>query len=244
MNQYSPRSQRQLCLVRDVPEKQPILAGCELFTDLRAEELQELSANIPTLLVPAGYLFSQPGDTQTRLFILQSGRVQVYYLSSEGHKFILTTIEPVSWFGEAALARRPARAFTVATEPAKVSVLHPMDWERLLARREVAAALCHSLARRLQETEAHFADAMFRSVSERLASLLLRLAQPDTPQHAIVHGFSHQDLANLLGVHRETVTLALSHLRSSQIVAMGRKHITLLNVPALRELAHEERSEE
>jgi CRP-like cAMP-binding protein len=237
MNHHSPRPRRQLCLVRDTTVKQQSLAACGLFCELREEELREISERIPSVMAPAGYLFSQPGDIQTRIFILHSGRAQVYYLSAAGRKFIMATIEPVSWFGEAALTQRPAQAFTVALEPSLVSVLRYADFERLLARREIATALSRTLSQRLLAVEEHFADAMFRPVQERLATLLLRLAQSDTPHPAVVHGFSHQDFADLLGVHRETVTLTLNMLRGHGLIAMERKHIRILNAPGLHQLA-------
>jgi CRP/FNR family cyclic AMP-dependent transcriptional regulator len=239
-HQSSPRLRRQLCLVRNDAEKLQVLATCELFSELRSDELQEISEHIPLVMVPTGYLFSQPGDIQTRIFILHSGRVQIYYLSAEGRKFILTTVEPISWFGEAALTQRPAQAFTIALEPSMVSVLHYPDFERLLARRGIAIALGRSLAQRLLTMEERFAEAMFKTVPARLAGLLLQLARSDTPYRSVVQGFSHQHLANLLGVHRETVTQALSTLRNKGVIEMGRKQILIVNPSALRQLAQED----
>ena len=115
------------------------------------------------------------------------------------------------------------------------------DVEALIRRKpQIAMRLLELVAVRMQELETQLEDIAFRSVPVRLATLLLRLAgdsKSELPTAATVGGLSHQDLADMLGVYRETVTTALDNFRNNDIIAIGRRQLVLRNVPRLRELA-------
>ena len=68
----------------------------------------------------------------------------------------------------------------------------------------------------------------------RFAALLLRAAEGDE-----VKGLSHQDIAERLGVYRETVTNALNELKNANILNVGRKHITIVDRKRLERAASE-----
>ena len=81
----------------------------------------------------------------------------------------------------------------------------------------------------MQELETQLEDIAFRSVPVRLATLLLRLAgdsKDEAPIAATVGGLTHQDLADMLGVYRETVTTALDKFRNNDLIAIGRRQLS------------------
>ena len=84
-------------------------------------------------------------------------------------------------------------------------------------------------------------ETAFMGANERVASLLLRLAIHEK-EDLVVAGYSHQDLAYMLGTYRETVTNALDHLKSEGLIEVGRKRVVLRQVERLRESAQEERT--
>jgi len=51
-----------------------------------------------------------------------------------------------------------------------------------------------------------------------------------------VSGYTHQEMADQLGVYRETVTNGIAELKADQLIKVGRKRITLLDVGALRKM--------
>ncbi|MCA1635004.1 MAG: helix-turn-helix domain-containing protein [Acidobacteria bacterium] len=69
-------------------------------------------------------------------------------------------------------------------------------------------------------------------MAARVAALLLREAEGDE-----VVGLSHQDLAERLGVYRETATNALNELKSASIIRIGRKRISIIDRERLRRAA-------
>src|SRR5262249_48420662 len=75
---------------------------------------------------------------------------------------------------------------------------------------------------------------LYQDVSSRLAALLLRLR---ANTHSDVNRNDARELAEHLGVYRETVTAALNNLRKGDLVTVGRKHVHLLDIPGLEKKA-------
>ena len=52
-------------------------------------------------------------------------------------------------------------------------------------------------------------------------------------------GLTHQDIAERLGVYRETATNALNELKAASLISIGRKHITILDRARLSQIAND-----
>ncbi|HYE15446.1 MAG TPA: Crp/Fnr family transcriptional regulator, partial [Pyrinomonadaceae bacterium] len=106
---------------------------------------------------------------------------------------------------------------------------------RLLANKpDVARRILEAFGRRVLEAERQLEDIAFRSIPSRVAALILREADGDE-----VRGLSHQDIAERLGVYRETATNALNDLKAESMISIGRKHITILDRGRLEMVAGE-----
>ncbi len=218
------------------------LSKTDLFQDLSPPELAEIERKITMHTCERGRVFYLPGETGEVLFILKEGRVQLYRLSAEGRKLVLATLAPGTVFGEMSMIGQGMYdAFAEAAESCTICVMSRRDVEALIrSKPQIALRLLELVAVRMQELETQLEDIAFRSVPVRLATLLLRLAgdsKGEAPAAATVGGLSHQDLADMLGVYRETVTTALDNFRNNDIIAIGRRRLVLRNVPRLRELA-------
>jgi len=114
------------------------------------------------------------------------------------------------------------------------------DVERLITSKPlVAIRLLGMMGKRLREMEERLQQSLFRDVPSRLAALLLRLR---TENGSDTIELTHEQLAERLGVYRETVTTALSHLRSEGMISMARREIHLTNLPELEKKAGGQRS--
>ncbi len=86
----------------------------------------------------------------------------------------------------------------------------------------------------MREAEERFEQAIFHDVPSQLAALLLRLR---TETHSDVIERTHEELAEHLGVYRETVTAALNTLRKHDLITVGRKQVHLMDIPGLQKKA-------
>ncbi len=93
------------------------------------------------------------------------------------------------------------------------------------------------IGQRLHDSQERLSDSVFKGTPARIASLLLHLSSQGKQPIA---GLSHQDLADTIGVYRETVTKTLGQFRDEGLIEIGRKTISLLNSQKLSEIAQEE----
>lgn len=218
-------------------EKLNYLTTIEIFRDLSKPEIEAIDRQLSMSTSPAGNVFYMPEETGEVLFLLKKGTVQLYRLTPEGKKIVVATLGPGSLFGEMSLIGQGMHStFAEAVDECKLCVMSRPDVERLMREKpQVALRIVEALGKRLVETERQLEDVAFKSIPARLASLLLRLA--DEQRSDTIKGYSHQDLAEMVGTYRETVTLTLNELKAKGLVEIGRKRLLLVDRAGLEQAA-------
>jgi CRP-like cAMP-binding protein len=136
------------------------------------------------------------------------------------------------------LGQETHNCFAEAVENSHICVINKQDIEYLLTNKPtVTLALLKKMGQRLALLEAQLINTTFKSMPARLAALLLQLARPQEPTTLVVEGLSHEELAERLGVYRETVSTALRDLREAGTIELGRKHITICEPARLKNIA-------
>lgn len=222
----------------DVRAKVGYLKTVDIFQDLINHELEALESSVTTIPCAIGKIFYAPEETGEALFILKKGKVQLYRISPDGRKIVTNTLGPGTIFGEMSLIGQGMYdSFAEATHECEVCKMDRADLERLLLERpQVALRILEVIGRRLLEVETRLEDIAFKTVAGRLASLLLRLMKE---QGTTIVGFTHQNLADDVGTHRETTTQTLSRFRAQGLLSTGRKRIEILDSEGLQRIANE-----
>ena len=220
---------------RDV--KVAYLSETDLFQDLEKRDLDEIERSTAMSTCTRGRVFFTPGETGEVLFILKSGRVNVYRMTPEGKKLVTATVEPGTVFGEMSLIGQGMfDSFAEAAEDCTLCVMSRTDVERLLREHpSVSVRLLELLAKRLQETQERLADVAYKSVPARIATTLLRLSGADGAPVKL----SHQDIAEMVGTYRETATRILNELRADGLIDLARMQIVVLDRDGLDAVAEE-----
>ncbi len=218
-----------------LPGKLGYLAATDIFQDLGPDELAELDRMTAITTCRRGRVFYTPGETGEVLFILKKGRVNIYRLTSDGHKLVTATVEPGTVFGEMSLIGEGMRgSFAEAAEECTLCLMSRTDLEQLICDSpKVALRLIAVLAARLDAAQQQLETLVFRGVPARLAAALLRLTGPDGKEIA---GVTHQELAETIGVHRETATRILDELQARGLIELRRGQIRVLSIAGLRSL--------
>jgi CRP-like cAMP-binding protein len=183
-------------------------------------------------------LFSQ-GEAHDGIYLIESGRVRVFYIAPSGREITLAYWHPGNFVGGPEVFGAGSHIWS-GVAATNVAALHlPGAVLRTLAGQIPALAIglieglsfkgkCYSAMAQMLGT---------RSVTERLAHLLLHLADlygAPTPRGVLIATkFSHQDLANMVGATRQWVTMSLKRLDQQGVVALGRASITLCRPKAL-----------
>ncbi|MCI0393889.1 MAG: Crp/Fnr family transcriptional regulator [Chloroflexi bacterium] len=209
----------------------------EIFRDLSRRELKAMDHQFTMTACKAGKIFYMPEDSGEVLFLLKKGRVQLYRLSLEGKKIVVAFLGPGAIFGEMSLVGQGMYStYAEAVEECILCVMSRPDVERLMREKpEVALRIVETLAKRLVYMERQLEEVAFKSIPARLASVLLRLAGEAGSSEVI--GFTHQDLAELLGTYRETITQTLNDFRAIGLVQLERKKVILTDLAGLENVA-------
>jgi CRP/FNR family transcriptional regulator, cyclic AMP receptor protein len=208
----------------------------DLFHGLTDEERREVERVTTTRSFRKGEVIYTPGETGEALFLLREGAVQIYRLSPEGRKLVIAQLLPFSFFGElSCIGQGMYDTFAEVTEDSTIVTMDCAVLNRLLLTKpQVARRILEAFGRRVLEAERQLEDTVFKGMTARVAALLLREADGDE-----VDGLSHQDIAERLGVYRETATNALNELKAAALIRIGRKHITILDRARLERAAGE-----
>lgn len=210
------------------------LSKIEVFKDLTPQEMLEMDRATTMSTCEPGRVFYRPEEPGEVLFLLKRGRVRLYRLSPEGKMLVVAVLEPGAIFGEMSLVGQGMyNTFAEAIDECTLCVMSRVDVERLLQDKpKVALRFMEAMAARLREAEANLEDLAFKSIPARLAALLSKLAQKGD-DGLLIEGYTHQDLAEMLGTYRETATQTLNEFKARGWIDISRKRIDVLDPEAL-----------
>ena len=173
-----------------------------------------------------------PGDPGNSMFIVNGGRIKISKVTRDGKALTLNYVGPSEVFGETCLIEGgPREEMAEAMENSMITELERADVEKLLQNHaQLGFQMTRILAQRRRELENKLETLVFRDVTSKLAELLLALAEEygveDSRGTMVALKITHQELANLIGSTRETVSLTLSTFKKRKyIVTEGRKVI-------------------
>lgn len=214
------------------PSKECMFA-MDIFCDLEPAAMAAFEQQTEMRTCRKGQILYSQEDRAEVLFLLKRGRVQLYRLTPSGKRLDLAVIEPGAFFGEMPLIGESLRhTFAEAAEDSLICVMSRNDIERLMRERsEVALRMIEVLSRRLTLCEARLEEMAYRSVPARIAAVLLRLGRGRSGE---VVQITHQELGDMIGALRESVTKILDEFQRTELVELSRGRIILHDVTGLQ----------
>ncbi len=199
-------------------ERNEALRGIPLFRNLDEKALAEIAGLLIDRKFPRDAIIFEDGSLGDYMYLIQEGQVKVTKMSEDGREKILEMLGPGDFFGEMALLDREPRSASVKTTTACVLLaLSRMDFLGLLKQdHELTLELLRELARRIRETDEQIRGLSFERVESRARRLLARLAKEKVPARAdrmATSPITHQQLADLVGTSRETITRIVKDLK-------------------------------
>jgi CRP-like cAMP-binding protein len=151
----------------------------------------------------------------------------------------IATLEHGTVFGEMALlGQNLHKSYAESLEPCLLCLMSREDVKNLLlSDPRIAYRVTEMLGKRLLDAQLRLSDLAFKPAPERVAAALVQLSQErrswfGRESHLEVC-CTHEELANMVGVHRETVTKILNDFRQQNLVALRRGKIIVLDAPRL-----------
>lgn len=214
-----------------------------LFQDISGETLQRLVTGIEMREVRRRQVLYLPGDPGQAVFFVHGGRVKISKVTPDGKELTLAYRGPGEIFGELVLIDGgPREEMAEATENALISELDRVEFEKIVQREGVIGyRLTKVVAQRRRDVENKIEQLVFKDVNAKLAELLLRLATEygieDSRGILVALKITHQEMANLIGSTRETVSLTLSQFKRRGLIQTDGRKVILADREGLRALS-------
>lgn len=212
------------------------------FCDLPKESLQELERIKYASGYPQGAVLFVEGQAPRGVYIVCSGRVKLSTASRDGNTLILRIAQGGEVLGlHGTVSGKPYELTAETLQPCQLDFIKREDFLRFLQKHGDA---CLSAAKHLSQNcqdayEMIRSLGLSHSVSEKMARLLLEWAS-DGEQTAegvrIKISLTHEEMAQLIGTSRETVTRVLGEFRDKQFAQLRGSTLLIKNKPALEKL--------
>jgi CRP/FNR family transcriptional regulator len=206
------------------------------FKALGRQTLVELAQGAVWREYAVGEAVFLEGDTSPGLYYLASGWLKVTKSSMGGREQVLRFLGPGETFNEiGAFASRANPATAVALEPAGVWLLQRAAIGRLVREQpDLAQRIIETMADRVIELVNLVADLSLRSVTGRLARLLLDEADGDV--HHRPRWRTQAELASRLGTVPDVIQRALRGLENDGAIEILPRQIRIRDRDALEKL--------
>ena len=195
-----------------------------------------------TLAYPAGATLFVEGQLCRGIYILCRGRVKLSASSRDGQTLILKVAQPGEVLGlNATLSGVPHETTAETGQPCQLNFVKRDDFVKFLT--EHADACLHAaihLSRECQHAYQQLRSFVMTSAPERIARLMLDWSHEDSGMataHGIKVALTHDEIGQIIGMSRETVTRTLANFRKQRIAELHGSTLLIQNLPAIQKLA-------
>jgi CRP-like cAMP-binding protein len=224
------------------PNKLWYLTHIRLFDGLSQAEMQELERLTRMQAVKKRQPLYLTGEPSTNVYLLKQGRIKLTKTSPSGKEVTFEILGPGDILGELeVLDESPRLTSAEALDDALLCVMPREAFTQFLARHPaVTVTLTKLIGLRLRKLQSRVEDLVFRDVPARLAHFLLELSKTygvsDGTSIRLRVKLTHQELANLIGCSRETVSTTLGQFREQGLIRTEDRAIVILKPDHLTQL--------
>ena len=204
--------------------------GCKLrandfFCNLPADLLKEFESLKYATVFPKGAMLFVEGQSSRGVFMLCAGRVKLTTCSGDGKSLITQIAEPGEVLGlSATISGRPYEVTAETLAPCQVNFIRREDFVRFLTAHGTA---CFRVAEHLSHNYHHTHEqvrslGLSHSAAEKMAKLILewcaRNGKHSERGIQLKLTLTHEEIAQIIGSSRETVTRLLGDFKSRQFI--------------------------
>ena len=217
-----------------------LLKSLPLFGELGDDELVEIWNHVQTRSYKKGNIILFEEDPGDSLFIIKEGKVKITRLSEEGKEVILSILGEGEFFGEMSLLDGEARsANVIALADSDVFILKREEFLNILTDNpQIAISLLEELAYRIRKSDQQIEYLSLADAENRVAMTLLRIAEESGTfqmgKVTIEELPMQQDMANMSGTSRETISRMLSEFTDREYIDRKGKKLVILDYEKFR----------
>jgi len=216
-------------------DKLSLLQSVPIFSDLSASDLNKIAERMVLRTFTKGQMILLEDDLGQTFFVIAGGSVKITRLSDDGREVILAMLGESDFFGEMSLLDGAGRsANVVALEASEVLTLARNDFLEILQDYpKISISLLEELTQRIRKSDQQIESLSLSDVEQRIGITLIRLAEElGTIKRGSVKIKDlpyQQDIANMAGTSRETVSRTFKLLEEKGLVTREGRKLTIYN---------------
>ena len=216
-------------------DKLSLLQSVPIFSDLSPADLNKIAERMIQRTYTKGQMILLEDDLGQTFFVIAEGSVKITRLSDDGREVILAMLGESDFFGEMSLLDGAGRsANVVALESSEVLTLARNDFLEILEEYpKISISFLEELTQRIRKSDQQIESLSLSDVEQRIGITLIRLAEE---LGSIKHGTVkinnlpyQQDIANMAGTSRETVSRTFKLLEEKGLVTREGRKLTIYN---------------
>jgi CRP/FNR family cyclic AMP-dependent transcriptional regulator len=214
-----------------------------IFCNMSRESIEALDAIKFTGIYPKGSLLFVEGEEPRGVFILCSGRAKLTTSSTEGKTLIIKIADIGEVLGASAtILGRPYEVSAETIEPSQLNFIKRDDFMTFLGNHvDACMHTAQQLSEKYQAAQREIRSlGLSQTTSEKLAKLLVDWCKRDgeeTPKGIRLSVLlTHEEIAQMIGTTRETVTRLLSDFKRKKIIEVKGSSVFVLAKEKLEDM--------
>jgi len=214
----------------------------DFFCALSQESLEAFNQIKHAIVFPEGAVIFMEGQTPHGIFMLCQGKAKLSTTSRDGKTFMLRIAKPGEVLGlHAIVTGKPYELTVVTMQPSQLNFVNQKDFLRFLKDHgDACLQAAQHISRECQDAyDVIRSIGLSNSVSGRVAQFLLASATDGQVTKGVVRAklaLTHEDIAQLMGTSRETITRTLAEFRKKDIVELKGSSLIIHNKSALEQI--------
>lgn len=228
----------EACTGRYCAKKAPI------FSVLDSDQLVEVTSSIIRRKYKKGQIIFFEGDVSDKFYIINGGKIKIFKYTKEGKEQILYILSEGDFIGYLSLLKKGRFDYNAeALEDVNVCMLTKDDFDKIVKRTpEISLRILESLHDRLVSLENLVQTLSTKDIETRIAAILKNFVREFGKEEAkgivIEMPLSREEMANYIGVTRETMSRKLTSMEDDGIIELvGNKKIIIKDLQLLEELS-------
>jgi len=219
------------------------LRSLRMFCNLNDQALADFNTLGVQAHLPRGAKLFQEEEPSGGVFVICTGQVKLSCTSKDGKTLILKIAMPGDVLGLGAVISGSRYEVTAETiQPTEIKSIRREEFLEFLKKHGEASL--HAAKALSEEYKAAFFDArrlaLSGSAAGRLASVLLdwgRASACGKPEMRFTMALTHEELANLVGSSRETVTRMLGRFKKEKLIQIRGSSVLIVSPDKLEHLS-------
>ena len=222
------------------------LKKINLFKSMSQEEMMQLAQKVVEKSFRKKETIYLPGQPGNHVYLLKKGVVKISKITNDGRELTLALLKPGEIFGELeAMGEGNRDGQAEAHSDVLICAMNKNDLMNMLKMKpDLGIRLSKLIGFRRHTIENRLENLVFRAIPEKLAALLLELSEQFGEESLegikINLSLTHQDLANLIGATRPTVSETLIDFKNKGLIDVKGKSILIPNPARLKAIFSKE----